>query len=243
MFLIGAFLLGICAFVVFTAIVEYRIGSPIETGKPPADEKSDHPLTITAAGTGAALAAAKQNLLAGKRSEAVPMIDGAIRTTEVGRYAAPTGQKQYFETANEKIKAARHALQNGSPQAAAADLDAAKSAMDAAAKEVGEGSKTEYPPPGKWKKYAGARLINAQGSRIGELSAIDTPQAGSVPMARLSLGSRDVMGFLDVDDQSLEIPVDRLLFGKIRTIGSTMVLMPTLLSNADTIQHQQRSQR
>ena len=135
--------------------------------------------------------------------------------------------------------ASRLALQNGRPQRAIGIIAKAVSAMDTAIKALENRPKNAAAHKIEWTGYAGARLINAKGSRIGELTAIDPAGDGRPPLARLRLGTRDVFGFLDLDGEELTISADRLIFGKKRFWGSVLIMVPTFSSDSTTIQESQ----
>jgi hypothetical protein len=134
-----------------------------------------------------------------------------------------------FADANRKIKNARVALQDGR------SLDAAQLASTALAIIAsGDASTAEVPvkliTP---DRYKGAKVLNARGIRVGEIRRIENAEV------IMSIGgAAGLFGFLHFGGQEVRAPLDRVLVGEPKTIGSTFVALPVLATAPDDIRNQ-----
>lgn len=207
--------LGALALWGFGALVESRLGRavPAPAGRLSGDGGGG--LSALRTGLTNRLDHAREALGAGRSTQAAVDLDAAKRLARVGAETAGAP----FDDAMARIQEARKSLQKGrAVQARAAigqiELGAAAPGGDAAGGSRGH----EYAPG----HYRGATVINAQGVRVGEVGGVENGEA------RLHLGGQnDALGFIDLPDTVVAVPVDRLLWGKPQAWGSTLVVLPS----------------
>ena len=217
--------IGAVFFSALGELVNWRIGSPLAqtsngfTGSPPAA-----PVEALGEGVRQSLAIALDQLQQQHRTQAVKALDAAKRAADVARHGVPGELACRFDLAYRSTEHVRAALQDGEQQRAEQLLVTALSSLPPSPTgHISEPLATERIQPGNLQDYTGARVINAQGVRIGEVERI---QGG---MASLRIGSpSDVLGFIDLGGGKLiQAPVRSLVFGKRTFLGSTMVALPT----------------
>jgi hypothetical protein len=163
-------------------------------------------------GLQASVRTARGALAHGNRRDAVAALDNALRAAQVARVAAlPPGPQ-----AEQTVRHARRALQNGDAAKAQAVL------RQAAAADPDEGA-----PAGRVgapSAYEGAPLLDAAGSVIGEVRRVQ-PDRALVAFG----GVHDFWGFLDLGHPVLAwVPVTQLVRGPARALGKTYAMLPTL---------------
>ncbi|RJR53110.1 MAG: DUF4396 domain-containing protein [Desulfobacteraceae bacterium] len=159
------------------------------------------------------LSSALMDLDEGRRSEAMHAIDAAMRAADVGKGAAPGS---VFKDRLDGIKAARHEIHMG-------NLDAAKKRLSAIARAPAAARIGEKPGSPEPNRFQGATVINANGIKIGKVEGV------SGDRVELDLGgAKDVWGFWDMESkQTIRVGAGDLVFGQARTIGPSMVALPT----------------
>jgi len=190
----GMLIFGLGMLAAFAALVHWRSTLPVVEAPGAAAGASAAPAPRSprqalADGLATTLAIAHESL-ASDPSRAAHTLDAARRIAETGGFAAL-----------ESIRQARHALQNGSPQAAREAL--AGSARLRAASSA-------PPPSGPLQRYQGAVLINRYGARIGEV----TGARGQELLVRLEGG------------EARAVPATELVFGPVKGLGTTRVAWP-----------------
>lgn len=170
-------------------------------------------LTELRAGFASSAGAASRRLREGRRDGAMAALDGAMRISEIGTAmdCAP------FPVARALVREARQAVQNGSPSRGD-DVMGMAGWLVAEEKDAGPGCVPRIHDP----SYRGALLVDANGSRIGEVVAVRADHV----VVEVG-GIRDVWGFLDLTSGlSFALPREAVLFGPSRWIGPTLVALP-----------------
>jgi hypothetical protein len=135
-----------------------------------------------------------------------------------------------FADANRRIQEARIALQNGRSMRAAELAGAALAFVPSPNVSTASEIRTDSIVQGK---YNGAKVLNARGVRVGEIRRIENDEAV------MSIGGvAGLFGFLDFGGQEVRVPLDHVLLGEPRSIGSTFVVLPSLRSAPDEIRDQ-----
>jgi hypothetical protein len=113
-------------------------------------------------------------------------------------------------------------LQDGRPSLAELRVDdAAAVSMNLAAHDLGAGTANSDKTSGL-EGYRGATVLNAQGVRIGEVKEI---RDGSLVISLRGLS--DLFGFIDFGGRETAVPLNQVLLGRRKTLGSTFVAIPT----------------
>ena len=217
---IGMFIVGAAALIVAGLLQHQHVS---QVGRPDVvaatgtsgsadDAGAARLLRTTALRLAAGLDAAAGALDDGRRREGVVALDGAYHVADVLQAAAPSGE---LADLYPLVAAARTALEDGSPHAAAAI--AAGAARLARAADAGVGPAGSASPGA----YVGATVLDGRGAQVGEVVA-----AGGDTLVVESGGLRNILGFLDLSrGQRREVPVDSVIFGQRRRAGMTMVVM------------------
>lgn len=160
-------------------------------------------------GLASSLQQAQQALAQGERTRATAALDNAMRAAQVLHAAAIAPGAQ----AEEAIRSAQRALQDGRPHAAAGLLTPPASSSTSA---KGETHSTQA--------YEGAMLVDASGAVIGKVLRIEGDRA------QLAVGGvHDFWGFWNVGwGEQAWVPIDRLLLGPAHAVGKTYAMLPTL---------------
>ncbi len=132
------------------------------------------------------------------------------------------GGRRRFAQAFKGIEEIRRAVQNGAPERAPEILRRTIAAFSAAPPAA-------PLPPSDLAVYDGAPVMNALGLPIGEVEGADGDQL------ELNLRKQDVLGFIELGGTRLRVPADRLLFGKKKKIGPTMVWLPVFEQEPEQI--------
>lgn len=201
--------LGVTSFIMLAVVVQARYRMPIEP-VPEEAAASANPVATLKKGLQNSLQVARISLQAGHRSAALHALNAAHHAVEPGKGATCD---KLFEEAFNQIEETRRALQNGQPERAPEIL-----ARDPARAESAPPASPAFPA--NPSDYDGATVINASGLRIGEVENVKADRA------ELSLGLQDVLGFIELGGTKVQVPVDRLLFGKKKGVGPTMVCLP-----------------
>lgn len=218
--------MGIGAFVVFVLLVEAREGQPIH---PPTEiaasgEMEGSALSVLTQGAYTAVRTVQHAWERGRRAEAMHTLDASMRALEVAKHAATqdTSLHKDLYKALKGIKHSRHAIQMGRRGKAKTNLEKAAQALRSALEGPGD---RKAPPPGRKKAgaFEGALLLDRYGVRIGEVERIK-PATGEAVLVRG--GWRDLLGFIDIGGQRMTTPLETLVLGKPKTLGSTMVAWP-----------------
>lgn len=239
---LGAYLLllltiGIVAFAAMGAIIEYRHGMPAPPERTAGQGLS--PAGALVAGTRVSLLRTVDALRTGKRSEAVHALDAAMRAAKVGEYAAHGEAGSAFKMASRDIDKARRRLQNGSRSGAVKALGGIGQALGDSIVQTAR-TEHELPLPEIRHRYRHAQVLNAQGERLGEFLRFEGGPDG--PTAHLIIGgARDVFGFLDFGGTRVMLPADRLVYGKVKTLGAIHVVVPVFGTGAEAVQRFARS--
>jgi len=162
-------------------------------------------------GVRASLDRALDGLRRGDRTQASLAMDDSLRAAEAGAHSAPGS----FYSALEQIREARLALQQGSERKAMLRLGAASGLLQPAA--------SASPPILELHRYAKARVIDAEGALIGDVTGI------SGDTLSIAVGGwRDAWGFVDLSaGRRFSVPMSALAFGPPNKVGMTLVVVPT----------------
>lgn len=207
----GLWVLGIAGFVLLGWVGTLRDHRSV-TPLPPdiaTSAQSTPPLTAMTIGLRALLEACRTNLQNGRRSDAMHALNGAKHIGEIGRSQATT-----FEDAARAIRDIRRVIENGNPAAAPDILDKAIAALR------GTSSSSAVAAPPDIASYDGATVLNALGLRIGQV------ESANAENVQLNLGNQNILGFLDLGGKPISVRVNRLVFGKKKSIGPTMICLP-----------------
>jgi hypothetical protein len=161
---------------------------------------------------------AARALSSGDVTTAAVAMDGAMRAAEVGRDGAAIADSAAFAAVLTLIQQARRARQDGRAHAAATLI--ARAASRAA--EIREGAARSIA---NGDGYDGARLLDASGFPIGVLQHVPTQGSDTEYAMAVIGGHHDVLGFLNFGGTRTLIPAGRLVLGKARTVGSTLVVL------------------
>ncbi len=162
-------------------------------------------------GLRSSLAVAIAGLEVDWRKQAALAMDGALRAAEAGAHSAPGA----FESSLEEVTDARVALQNGDRQAAILHLSMALAVL--------QPPDREHPKIVEVFRYRNARVINPEGSYIGQVRRV------SGLMLEVGLGGwRNAFGFIDLGPRrTLTVPATSVAFGPANFIGGKLVAIPT----------------
>ncbi len=218
-YLVAMTVLGVVSFIILAVVVQARHRMPIEP-VPAEAANSANPVAVLQEGLLNSLQVARINFQAGHRAKALRALNAAHHAAELGKGVT---SDPFFEEAFHRIEETRRALENGRPERAPEILGSIVSQREATIS-----SATVHLPanPGE---YDGATVINASGLRIGEVESV------SGDRARLKLGLQDILGFIDLGGISLDVPVNKLVFGKKKGIGPTMVCLPVFAQKPEQI--------
>jgi hypothetical protein len=216
--------LGAALFVVMVALMQTRIGRPVTSAQNEVRIAAARPVETLTTGLKESLVAAKTGLENRRQSESVRALDAAMRASEVADYALKsTRNGPAFEAVHRTIMQARVAIQNDSRSAAARLVESALTALP-------DGNTDAAPTPQDLSQYTGARVINAEGVRVGEVKGIEN---GTVV---LTIGGHyDLFGFIDLGGQELRVDANQLLFGKKKSFGNTFVAIPTTATSPNEL--------
>lgn len=208
--------LGAMALFVPGWLAEVRQARAVEPNAQMVQWESDLPgsVAVLSGGLRASLTSAANELRTGNRTLAVHTIDAALLGAEVGERAVPDSP---FSQVLAKINESRHALHMGNKAQAIAALEQASAAL--------RGFRVAQPPaPQALHVYLGAAVVNANGTMIGEVTSVNGGQI------ELTLGGwRNSWGVFDLSSQQkVRVPADLALFGPARTLGTSLVALPTL---------------
>jgi hypothetical protein len=224
--IVGMFVLGAAGFCALAALVQVRIGRPVAAAPAAPDRSARHPLALLREGVRDAIQSAEDALRSKNQARTAAAMDAAKRAAEVGR-DAESGDD--FRRAFAAVENARLALQDGSRQEALVQLQEAAQAL----------------PPGTTRNqslrnvdtselygYRGATVLNAQGVRVGEVERVSGRK-----FVVIVGGARDLLGCIDLPGgHQFEVPVEQTVMGKRKTLGSTMVVLPTLSASPERIE-------
>lgn len=225
---IAMWALGLASLAAFALSVVWLDGVAVtvpEGTDVPEQVSADAPLAALTAGTARSAETARHLLDRGERSRATHALDAALRAAEVGHVASHGTVKSAFATGLHAIHGAREALHNGRPAAAMQHLDEAVAALTPeieAARDMDVG----VPPVPVRSGYDGAVLVNANGTRLGEVERVERVEQDAVAVLHVG-GATDVLGWFEFGSQRVRVPADTLLFGPRRSLGATLVVAPT----------------
>lgn len=228
--------LGLASLCLFTTAVWWLDGKAVQ---PPADLQvaaapaDARPLAGLTAGTARSAATARQHLQGGEASAAAHAIDASHRAAEVGHETSHGPVKQAFTVALHAIVQAREALHEGNAGQAGPHLQEAVTVLEGVVTGAGE-IDAGVPPQAVWSGYDGAVLINANGTKLGEVKGIEG--GGQSPTVTVHVGGgNDVAGIFELGGRTVRIPADRLLWGARRSLGATYVAAPTEQTSVDEL--------
>lgn len=217
-------------------LVNWRTGSPLPTSgsRPLAGTILQRPESVLMQGVRQSVSSALTELEHGHRTKAVMAIDAAKRAADVGRHGTSGDLASGFDHIHREMEHVRASLQDGERTSARRLLAATTAALslEPTGRPGATGLSTAPAPESDLNAYAGAHVINAQGVRIGEVVQIRSGQA------LLEIGGNDdVLGFIDLGGgKQISVPVEKLVFGKRKALGSTMVALPTFSVSGDQVE-------
>lgn len=222
--LVLMFALGAALFVGMVALMQTRIGRPVAPAESELSAGAVHPVESMTTGLRESLLAAKAGLETRRQSETVRALDAGMRASEVARDAlVPAQNGEAFEAVHRTIMQARIAMQNDNRSGASKLVESALTSLP-------DDTSDAAPQPRDLSQYIGARVINAEGVRVGEVRTIENGTAV------LTVGGRyNLFGFLDMGGQQLRVDANRLLFGKKKSFGNTFVTIPTTGTSPDEL--------
>lgn len=209
----GMLLLGFAAMTGFAALVEWRVGRPldvVDVDEGRASKREASPVAALASGLRESITLAARKW-GEDRSEAIRALEGALRASKLGTEAVGAP----FHEVHSIVAKARRLIENGK----------AERARDAlAGASIEESAKTEIASvPPALEQYEGATVIDRHGVRVGEVAEI-TEENGRT-LIRLAIGGiRDALGFIDIGGRTVSVDPEALLWGKPKGLGSTLVL-------------------
>lgn len=202
--------MGVTALVIPAWLVEVRDGTPVMKSATPAGPVS----AGLTPGLAEALETASSHLEQNERSSAAHAIDSAHRAAEVGHKGLAA---RAYKDVLHNVKRARHALHMGSESRARKELqDAIRRSRSIRFEEPATGAPA-------LSGFRSATVVNAQGVMMGEI--VD------VGRDRITLalgGARNVWGFLDLGGRRVTLPADAVVAGPQRTIGMSLIAVPSL---------------
>lgn len=206
-------ILGVAALAVPAWLAEIRDGTPVEGAALQLSEAEPDGLAVLGRGLEDTLDTAIRSLGEDRRTHAAHAIDAAHRAAEVGKEAAPDSA---LARALEDIKQARYELHMGRAAVARSKLAAARDRLR-------EMEPPSAAAPASLARFKGASVLNANGVDVGEVVAVEGDRL------QVALGGpRDVWGFWDFSyTETAEIRADAVVVGPQRTIGSSLLVMPT----------------
>lgn len=223
--------LGVVSFALFGYLVELRQSQPVAYSRE-AGVIQEADVFALVGGVGASAQVAHDEL-GGHRGEAMHALDAALRAAVVGSHAARGELVWAFDHARTQLEEARIDVQIGEPDDARAHLAAAAQAMTAA-RDTEPGARG-VPPEERWDAYSGAGLLNALGSRIGEVNDIERSGGRTIVTVTIG-GAHDVFGFIDLGGSTITVDAERLLFGRTGRPGKIHVVAPTSTSTAAEVE-------
>lgn len=218
--------IGIIAFGIFVLLVEIREGQPLHppTEIAASEETGGSALTVLTRGARTTVQTVQHAWGQGRRGEAMHALDASMRTLEVAKHAATQHKSlhKHLKKALKGVKHSRHAIQTGRRSKAKKNLEKAAQALRSALEGPGD---RKASPPGRKNAgaFEGALLLDRYGVRIGEVERIK-PATGEAVL--IQGGWRDLLGFIDIGGQRMTTPLETLVLGKPKTLGSTMVAWP-----------------
>lgn len=168
---------------------------------------------------------AARMLASGKeRFQGIRSLDDARRVARILRDVAPPNDHAMVRFGLQAVKNARHAVQNGDPQAAAQILRSARDQLLSRSSGRGKvGSPVDSSAVGKL-------VVNAEGKRIGRVDRLEQTSPG-VQFAVLKVGGLvDLFGFLDLGNELVGVPAEQLVVGK-RMVALRSAITPEQAEN------------
>lgn len=153
----------------------------------------------------------------GQRSRATRALDDARRVARVLRDAMPHGDA-VGALGIDAVNEARHALQNGNPQAASHRLRVGSQQLLG-----GQVARSTTPPLDG--SAASKLVINARGQRVGRLDRLVEDGHGKRQAVLKVGGMIDLLGFIDANNRLVVVPADSLVEGK-RMVALTSDITP-----------------
>ncbi len=159
-----------------------------------------------------------------KRFQGVRSLDDARRVARILRDVAPSNDHAMVRFGLQAVKRARHALQNGDPQAAVQILRSAHDQLLSRSR-------------GRWKvsspvgsSAVGKLVVNAEGKRIGRVDRLERTSQG-VQFAVLKVGGVvNLFGFLDAGNELVGVPAEQLVVGN-RMVALRSAITPEQAEN------------
>jgi hypothetical protein len=231
------FVIAIVSFVVLGGVIARREAhatawARLTTTESVALTAQLHPVRLLARGVAASATRAARALSEGNATAAAVASDAVMRAAEVGRDGAPAASRAAFENALRLVRQARAQRQNGDPSGAATTLGRVPPVMS-------DVSAATVAAPSDAGSYDGARLINAAGVMIGVVDHVSNAASGPPATAVVVIGGyHHVLGFLDFGGTRLTVPVERLVFGKARTLGATHIVLATMAETASAVRQE-----
>lgn len=208
--------LGAVAMVIPAWAAEMREGTPLLSAAPSlvsATSSEDHTFSPRQ-GLQESVTESLEQLEMNHRSNSAHALDAAHRAVMTLHSAYPANNE--FGELKKSLTQARHALHMGRDSDAMDWLKQVQTTLAQQENRLSPVSKASVKP------YLGAVVLNAHGIKQGEIVRVSQDK---VIIAR---GYRDVWGFIDFGGQQFPVSSNSLLWGKKKSIGSTMVLMPML---------------
>lgn len=162
-------------------------------------------------GLGTSIDRALEGLRSADWTLAAQSVDSAHRAADVGTHSAPGA----FYHALHAIENARMGLHQGNETRAIRNLEEASHDL--------KSPDHTRPAPRDLTQYLGALVVDANGAVIGEVYEVSDDSVG------IALGGwRDTWGLFDFGyDRHVTLPAKALAYGPPRTIGNTLVFLPT----------------
>jgi hypothetical protein len=228
-YLIGMFLLGTVGIALVGLLFEYRTESLPELSRAiPASAQGDESRQALMVGGATAARQASYQLAQDERSKASRAMDAALRVVGLCAYIAKGADKTRFREALQLIEDGRHDIQMGRPVRAMDKFSMAADLLEQASLHGQENT----PDKSRWGAYEGAQIIDSRGLPMGTLEQIRRSSDGQAEAVLRLGGMQDFLGFFDLGGRQRVIPADRMLYGKPRKIGTTVVALPTFESVA-----------
>ena len=218
--IIGMTLLGLVALSVPAWLFEVRAHRPMPsaefaavepaTGGGPRGPAQQNPYVE---GIRQALSSARLAFEENDRASAMHATDAALRAAQVAGYGLEPHTA--FEQVTGQIERTRRVVQNGSPERAVEQLDQALDVLRDLEPGRADGASLSQD-----ETYRNARVIEADGSHLGELLGIDGDNGV------IATDWRNLFGFIDWPaGKTRRVAAERLLPGKPGALGAPMVTL------------------
>ncbi|MGQ9371763.1 PRC-barrel domain-containing protein [Azospirillum sp. ST 5-10] len=196
----------------------------------PAAPRAQGPAGIAAVLSGLAMSmeTAGTAFREGRRRDGTRALNDARRAAMFGHDNATGPAVAVAADGLAAVRRGRHALQNGDPERAAAILLSGAEALRGAVAAL---PPVPPRPPADLDGIAGRNVIDADGTRLGEIDHIAEGADGTRYAVLRVGGVTDFAGFIDWGNREAAVPLDRLVIGRTMAALTESVSVPELLKH------------